>query len=144
MVSKTKHIRPNNLDLKAKVKLPSSISTVFTVFALILVPWTIYLAYTLPTRHIEKHWDVAWVGLDIAIIFLLLITGILATLKSQFVIISLVATSSFLIVDAWFDIISSPPGGELFQSVFLAVCVEIPLAFICLVLAYHIISDNTR
>jgi hypothetical protein len=143
-MSKAKHTHSTSLNLKAKVKLPAPVATVFTVFALILVPWTIYLAYSLPTRHIEKHWDIAWVGLDIAIIFLLLITGILATLKSQFVIISLVATSSFLIVDAWFDIISSPPGSELFQSVFLAVCVEIPLALGCLVLAYHIISKNTR
>jgi len=127
---------------KIKFKVPTWFSSVYTIFAILLVPWTLYLAKTLPIRHIEKHWDVAWVGLDIAIIILLLLTGFFASIKSRLVIISLVATSSFLIVDAWFDVISSRPGTELVQAILLATLVEIPLAIAGIVFAYRTINRN--
>jgi hypothetical protein len=127
---------------KIKLYVPRWLSTVFTIFAILLVPWTLYLAKTLPIRHVEKHWDVAWVGLDIAIILLLMFTGFLASIRSRLVIISLIATSSFLIVDAWFDVISSRPGRELLQAILLAILVEIPLAIAGIVIAYKTINKN--
>lgn len=127
---------------KIKLYVPTWLSTVFTIFAILLVPWTLYLAKTLPIRHVEKHWDVAWVGLDLAIILLLLITGLLAKAKSRLVIITLCTSSSFLLVDAWFDIISSRPGGELAQAIALAAFVEIPLAIAGFVIAYNTINQN--
>lgn len=127
---------------KIKLYIPARVSYMYTVFAVLLVPWTIYLAYSLPTRHVERHWDVSWVGLDIAIMIVLLLTGFLAAIKSRLVIISLSATASFLLVDAWFDIISSRPGSELYQAVGLAIFIEIPLSIIGFALAYKTINRN--
>lgn len=129
---------------KSKIKLyiPARVSLIYTGFAVILVPWTVYLAYSLPRKHLERHWDVTWVGLDIAIIFLLLITGFLASLKSRLVILSLVATASFLLVDAWFDVTNSGNGNELVQSIILAIIFEIPIAIMGFYLAYKTLSKN--
>lgn len=122
--------------------MPSWVSRVYSIFAALLVPWTIYLAYSLPRRQIQKNWDISWVGLDIGIIFLLLLTGFLASIKSRLVIISLSATASFLLVDAWFDIISSRSGRDLDQSLFLAFIIEIPLSILGFYLAYRTINKN--
>ncbi len=127
---------------KINLKIPRWVSTIFTLFAIALVPWTIYLAYTLPRYQIDKHWDVSWVGLDIGLIFLLLLTGFLAAIKSRLVIISLSAVSSFLVVDAWFDIISARNGSDLYQSLFLAIFIEIPLSILGFSLAYKSINRN--
>ncbi len=127
---------------KIIVNMPSWVSRVYSIFAALLVPWTIYLAYSLPRRQIQKNWDISWVGLDIGIIFLLLLTGFLASIKSRLVIISLSATASFLLVDAWFDIISSRSGRDLDQSLFLAFIIEIPLSILGFYLAYRTINKN--
>jgi hypothetical protein len=125
-----------------KLYLPSWVSSLYTLFAIAMVPWTIYLAYSLPQRHIDRHWDVSWVGLDIGIILLLLLTGFLASIKSRLVILSLSATASFLVVDAWFDIVSSRPGQQFFQAFVLAIIIEIPLAILGFYLAYRTINRN--
>ena len=35
--------------------------------AVALVPWTLYLTFTLPSRHVTFHYDLAWVGFDVAL-----------------------------------------------------------------------------
>jgi len=127
---------------KIKLYIPRHISFMYTLFALLLVPWTIYLAKTLPNRHIQRHWDITWVGLDIVIMVLLLLTGFFASIKSRLVIIALCVTASFLLVDAWFDITSSRPGEELLQAILLAIFIEVPLSIIGFSLAYKIINKN--
>lgn len=135
---------PKVLRRKKKIKLviPKWVSTIYTVFAIALVPWTIYLSYSLPRFQIDKHWDVSWVGLDIGLILLLLLTGFLASIKSRLVILSLSAVASFLLVDAWFDIASARNGTDLYESVFLAAFIEIPLSILGFTLAYKAINRN--
>ena len=127
-----------------KLYVPKWVSVLFTLAAVLLVPWIIYLSGSLPVRHIEKHWDVAWVGLDMAIMILLLLTGFLASIKSRLVLLSLITTSSFLLVDAWFDVVTSRAGAEFYQAIILALVLEIPLAIIGYVLAYKTINKNFR
>lgn len=103
------------------------------------MPWTIYLDQNLPTRHLFRHWDVAWVGLDIGLIISLLATGILTYRKSLWVVIAAVATSSLLIVDAWFDVMGAHPGRELHQAILAAALLELPLAAISFRLAYKVL-----
>jgi hypothetical protein len=52
--------------------------TALLVGALVLVPWTLYLAYTLPARHRVVHWDAIWVGFDLALALALLLTAVAA------------------------------------------------------------------
>lgn len=127
---------------KSKIKIPEWIGLLYTVGSLILVPWVIWLAESLPTHHLERHYDAAWVGLDIGIMIMLLITGFLASKKSRFVILTASAIGTLLIVDVWFDIISSKPGSEMTEAIVLALLVELPLAFISYFLAYKILSKN--
>ena len=37
------------------------------ITAALLVPWTLWLAVSLPERRVAHHYDVAWVGFDIAL-----------------------------------------------------------------------------
>ena len=124
--------------------IPSWISFIYTSFALLLVPWTIYLAYSLPRRQVQHHWDITWVGLDIGIILLLLLTGFYASIRSRMLIISLSAATSFLVVDTWFDLVSSRPGSQLIEAIILAIFIELPLIFLGYYLCYKIISNNFK
>lgn len=128
----------------ANAFLPTWVSYIFTFLAICLVPWTIYLAYTLPRHSIVHNWDTTWVGLDIGIMLLLLLTGLFAALKSKWIILTLASVSSFLIVDAWFDIQSSHAGLQQKESIIIAIFVELPLSFLGYKLAYLTIKNLTK
>ena len=51
-----------------RVPLPRWVTPVLTVTAVVLLPWTLWLTFTLPSRHITQHYDVAWVGFDVALL----------------------------------------------------------------------------
>jgi hypothetical protein len=84
------------------------------------------------------------VGLDIGITFLLLLSALLAYLRSDWVVISSTATGSLLVADAWFDIMSAHAGSDLKQSVAMAIFVELPLAVISYVVAHRIVQKNQK
>jgi hypothetical protein len=124
--------------------LPLWLGTVYTILSLILIPWTFYLSITLPAHHLSSHWDMSWVGLDIGITFLLLLSALLVYLGSDWIIISSTATGSLLVADAWFDIMSAHAGADLRESVAMAVFVELPLATISYIVAHRILQKNLR
>jgi hypothetical protein len=109
----------------------------YVVLSLVLLPWTVYLGIKLPAHHVTNHWDLSWVGLDIAIATMLLLTGIFAYRQSRWVIITSSATASFLIVDAWFDVINAWQTEDLVQALILAVLIEVPLAVVSYFVAYR-------
>ena len=41
---------------------------VLTLTAAGLLPWTLWLTYSLPSRNITQHYDLAWVGFDVALL----------------------------------------------------------------------------
>jgi hypothetical protein len=47
------------------------------------------------------------------------------------------SAATLLVVDAWFDITTSPTGGDLLWAFVMAAVAEIPLAVACSWLAYH-------
>ena len=47
------------------------------------------------------------------------------------------ATATLLVVDAWFDILTSHRGEELAVAITMALVVELPLAALCLVIAWR-------
>lgn len=124
------------------LKIPAWVSVIYTLFAIFLVPWTILLAKDLPTHHIDVSWDVSWVGLDIAIMVCLLITGFLASIKSRWIIIFSSITASFILVDSWFDLITSRPGREFDQALVLALFIEIPVALLGYYVAFKALNSN--
>jgi hypothetical protein len=101
------------------------------------VPWVFYLAATLPHRQRTMHYDIAWIGFDIALIAMLLVTGWLAYKGSDVVELPAAITAALLFMDAWFDVLTSATKGQLLVAVVLAAGAEIPGGLACLFLAGH-------
>lgn len=106
--------------------------------AILLVPWIIYLAISLPGEHKVRNWDVMWVGFDGIELLLLALTLYFGLRRRVLVILSAFATGVVLLCDAWFDLLTATPG-ELWQSVLAAVLIEIPLAAVLMSSAFRAI-----
>lgn len=109
---------------------------VLGAMAILLFPWTAYLAYALPDRHVTPHWWLAWAGFDLmmALGALWTVVGILR--RSRYLAIAASVTGAFLLCDAWFDLITARPGSELLESSLFATFGELPMAALCLWIAY--------
>jgi len=108
----------------------------FVIFAVIMVPWTAYIAETLPARQFSPHNDVAWAGFDVILLVSLAATGLTALRRSPYLAMAATATAVLLVVDAWFDLMTTP-SPQVIQSIVLAAVVELPLAAVCGWLALH-------
>lgn len=96
--------------------------------AVLLLPWLVYLGFALPSRAVAHHYNLAWAGFDVALVFALARTAWLAAHGRRQVELPAVATATLLIVDAWFDVTTAGSGWPLIQAVTLAVLVELPTA----------------
>jgi hypothetical protein len=105
--------------------------------AVVLVPWTLLLAYSLPARHTSDHWDVAWVGFDIALAASLAATGWGIARHAVWVQSAAAVAATLLLCDAWFDNVLASGYGEHLEAALEAIFVEIPLALFCVWLAHH-------
>ena len=108
----------------------------FVLFSVIMVPWTIYLGYSLPSRRLSPHYDIAWAGFDVMLLVVLAATGYFALRRSPYLAVAAAVTATMLVVDAWFDIMTSPRS-EVLQAIALAILIELPLAALCAWLSYH-------
>jgi hypothetical protein len=122
---------------------PRWIAPLFAGLGLLTVPWTVFLAFTLPERATAHHYRLAWVGFDIAIIVALFMTAYMAWQGRRAVIIPAVVTATLLVVDAWFDVLTS--GGKgLAVSGASALFAELPLAVVCVWIAGHTVELAVR
>jgi hypothetical protein len=103
--------------------------------ALALLPWTLWIATTLPTRHVADHWDVAWTGFDVILSISLLATVTALFRRHRLAQGAAMATGALLLADAWFDVTTSKPNDDLIFAVVLAVLGELPLAVLCFLIA---------
>jgi hypothetical protein len=108
----------------------------FVFCSLVLIPWTVYLGYSLPSRQVSHHNDIAWVGFDALEIVVLGATGYFGLRRSRYLAVTSASAATLLVVDAWFDILTSPKH-QIAQAILLAVVIELPLAAICGWLSYH-------
>jgi uncharacterized membrane protein len=115
---------------------PSRIAALFFVLGAGLVPWTLLLADKLPSRKIAHHWDLAWVGLDVALAVILVATGFAVLHRSPARRSLAAAAGTLVLADTWFDVVTASTTHERWLAVTLAVLVEIPLAVLCFVLAH--------
>jgi hypothetical protein len=104
--------------------------------AVALVPWTLYLTFTLPSRHVTPHYDVAWIGFDVALACVLAATTLAAVRRSHWLVPLAAVTGTMLCCDAWFDIVTSRAGSETWEAVAEAVLAELPLAALCAFIVY--------
>jgi hypothetical protein len=114
-----------------------------TATAIVLVPWTIALSLTLPSRYTSHQWRLAWVGFDVALLVVLAVTGWSGWRSRQIVVTALVVTGTLLLCDAWFDLTMSWSTGEQTAALITAACVEIPFALWLFVIAGRLLRGIT-
>jgi len=119
------------------VPLPRWAAPMFLLLATLLVPWTAYLAVSLPRSDLAHHYRIAWVGFDVLLTAALLVTGIMARRRSPRIQVPAAATATLLLVDSWFDVTMSGSKSQELEAILLAICVELPLAAVALYIAYR-------
>ena len=106
-------------------------SSVFLLLAsIILAAWIFYLIFDLPTTYRADHWDVAWVGFDIGMLATLLTTSWALWKKRQIAIPGAMVSATLLIVDSWFDVVTSNGGLDFKIALASAVLIELPAAYL--------------
>ena len=113
-----------------------SLLRLLTLGAVAETAWTIYVGFDLPRRYVANHWDVAWVGLDVAQVTMLSCAAWAAWRRNTLLVIFATASATLLITDAWFDV-TTARRGDVFQGLLLAVLVEIPSAVTLLWVAHR-------
>jgi hypothetical protein len=98
--------------------------------AVFLVPWTVYLAYTLPTTFDTGQWNLAWVGFDAGLGCCFALACWLGWRRHRAAVPMLAATATLLCCDAWFDVILDTGTRDIWGSLASAVFIELPLAFL--------------
>jgi hypothetical protein len=120
--------------------LPRWLAATFAVIAVGLVPWALWLTFSLPTRHITHHYDVAWVGFDAALAAAFAATAVAALRASPWLQVVATLTGTMLLCDAWFDTVTATSRDEQLVAILEAAVAELPLAALC----GWIVLDTTR
>jgi hypothetical protein len=110
----------------------------YTCVGVALVPWTIYLAVSLPKRQIDTHYRGAWVGFDLLLVASIVMTAYYAFRIDDRVQLPAMATATLLLVDAWFDVMTSGSRRATFQAILFALFLELPAALFSLYLARQV------
>lgn len=123
----------------AAVHLRRLFLAVVTGSFVFLIPWVVYLATSLPSRHEVSQWDVAWVGFDFFLIAAIGMTALWAWLRRRIFIPWAIVTATLLCCDAWFDIVLDWNTPDLPVSLLTAGVGELPLAALLFYVARRLI-----
>jgi hypothetical protein len=104
-----------------------------------MIPWLGVLGYVLPQATTAAHWNVAWVGLDALEAIGLFATGRLIARGDRRYAVTATVTGTALLVDAWFDVLTSTSRNELLVAAAMAGAVELPSSCLCYFLAWRAI-----
>jgi hypothetical protein len=119
-----------------RIPLPRWVTFLLGLVAVGLVPWTLYLTFTLPSRHVTFHYDLAWIGFDVALACAFAATAWATFRGSRWLVPLAAVTATMLCCDAWFDVVTSRTGSETWEAVTEAVVAELPLAAVCAFIVY--------
>ena len=108
------------------------------------IPWTVYLAVSLPKREFDTHYRGAWVGFDLLLVAAIVLTAYYAFKVDTRVQLPATATATLLIVDAWFDVMTAGGRKATGQALLMALCVEIPGAVFSLYLVQRVNRNALR
>ncbi len=113
---------------------------VMTLASVVLIPWIVFLAITLPPSYVTSRWGLTWVGFDIGLMASLAATAWLAWRRYHALIVAALVAATLLSTDAWFDIMTSSSHADLGISIASAVLVELPLAILLFAVAYRLLQ----
>ena len=124
------------MDDPGKTEVSRWVAPAFIFCSVVLIPWIVYLGFSLPERQVSHHYADAWVGFDVFELIALGATGYFALRRSRYLALASASAATLLVCDAWFDVLTSP-GRQVLESVVLAIVIELPLAAVCAWLSYH-------
>jgi hypothetical protein len=108
--------------------------------ALALVPWMIYLGFTLPHRYVAGHWSLLWIGFDVIEFAVLASIAWMTWKRRQMMGAMALIAGTLLLSDAWFDVVTSWGGQGSQFTLMTALVVELPLAVFMYWLAFRAIQ----
>jgi hypothetical protein len=109
------------------------------IACLVLCGWIVALGFTLPRRYDAAHWNLAWVGFDLALLVGLAATAWAAWRRRVVIVLFATVTSTLMLADAWFDV-TTARSSDLWVSATQAVLVEIPFAVFLLYVVVRVAS----
>ena len=86
------------------MELRRFIAPFFAVAGIALVPWTVWLTFSLPPHHETENWRTVWAGFDIALALALGATALASLRRSAWLEAVAAVSGTLLCTDAWFDI----------------------------------------
>jgi hypothetical protein len=120
----------------SRVPLPRWIAPVLLLTSAGLLPWTLWLTFTLPSRHVTEHYDVAWVVFDCALFCAFAATAWCIVKESEWLVPFAAVTGTMLVCDAWFDVMTSIGTDDSLVAILEAILAELPLAAVCALIVY--------
>lgn len=130
---------PAALSFSRHVRL---LSTVFLLVATGLVPWIVFLGVSLPPRYDAGHWNLLWIGFDVALVSVLGYAGWAAWFRRQVLASTAIVAGTLLVCDAWFDIITSIGRPDEWVTLLTGFGGELPLAAFLFWLYRRIVLEN--
>ena len=104
------------------------VSTLFIAAAVAMVPWIVFLGWTLPPKYSADHWNLLWIGFDVALVGVLAYAAWAAWSRRQILASTAIVTGTLLICDAWFDIVTSLGHRDQWLTLLTGLGAELPLA----------------
>jgi hypothetical protein len=124
--------------------LPRWLGPLAAFCAIGIIPWIVYLAMTLPARQRAVDYDIAWVGYDAAMALVLAALAFCAVRRLPATGAIAAVAATMLLVDAWFDVVTTEKGQDLRLAIASAALAEIPLAIVCTWVAFNAERVRTR
>ena len=118
------------------IRIPRWLTILLALAAIGLPPWTLWLTFTLPSRHVTEHYDVAWVVFDCALFLAFAATAWCAVKGSEWLVPFAAVTGTMLVCDAWFDVATPIGSGDSTEAILEAIFAELPLAAVCALIVY--------
>lgn len=126
-------------DLGAGRLLPKWVVAFYLGGAIVLIPW-IVIMFTVPQAvNVPRHWQLVWGGFDCFLVLGFAVTAFRLMTRSPRGAVTAAMTGTMLMVDAWFDVLTTRRGGQL-MSILMAIFLEIPCALICFYVSRRIVS----
>ncbi|MHB1487969.1 MAG: hypothetical protein ACYCS7_04940 [Acidimicrobiales bacterium] len=107
-----------------------------------MIPWTAYLAWSLPGHFRAQDWTIAWVGFDVVLIGVLVFAAWASWFERRILAPTAIVLATLLCVDAWFDVNTSfgTSGGIL--TILMALFFNLPLAGFFVLVARRIMLNS--
>ena len=126
-------------DLGGDRILPRWVVAFFLGGAIVLIPWDVLMFSVPQVVDVPKHWVLVWGGFDCFLILGFAVTAFRLMTRSPRGAVTAAMTGTMLLIDAWFDVLTTHRGG-LLVSVLMALFAEIPCAFICFYASRRIVK----